>query len=165
MKINRLGILFLFVGMAGVIAYQYRLNRQLALFKTQYVSTAAGSVGHLINVLAILKLDQSEYARKAMVDTQQALIPLSLVLVTSPLEMESLDADAFAGLCKLVANADALFPLREGNQIEKLANGLLVSRLRSIEGNVKNESMMRSLRSGDQHRCDLQSHPLEKPAD
>jgi hypothetical protein len=165
MKINRLGILFLFVGMAGVIVYQYRLNRQLTLFNNQYVFTAAGSVGHLIDVLAVLKLDQSEYGRKAMVETREALIPLGLVLVTTPLEMESLNADAFAGLCKLVANADALFPLREGNQIEKLANGFLISRLRSIEGNVKNESMMRSLRFGDQHRCDLQRHPLEKPAD
>lgn len=165
MKINRIGILFLFVGMAAMIVYQYRLNRQLVLFQAEYISTAASSVGHLIDLLENLKQDQSESGRKAMFDIQGALTPLGLVLVTAPLEMESLDADAFAGLCKLVKYADTLFPLREGNQIEKLANGLLISRLRSIEGNVKNESIMRSLRSGDQHRCDVQSHSLEKPAD
>jgi multisubunit Na+/H+ antiporter MnhG subunit len=118
-------------------------------------ATTIASIGKLAGI--IIALDGTEFDAKKQItyDTKLVITQLTLLLISSKVNVEKLDANAFNGLCTLVVNADRIFPLTQDNSIESQVNLLLNSKLHEIEESIRTESNLRSLRIGDQKGCIL----------
>lgn len=153
----RLAIGVLVAGLAVVAGYEHLRSQRLAALNAESMATIASALGRVVSVLvAAPDAAKSLGSQQAAVELKAAIAPLTLTLIAGDLDVAALNADSFAGLCTLIANADRLFPIDERDSVDQQVNALLNARLHALQAAVRNESTARSLRPGDRHKCALQ---------
>lgn len=160
--ISRAAIGFAFLALIAGVLYEHATNRRLDSANAEALSAITSSAGRLTTALSALAPDQSSSAQSVAAEVRGALVPLSLVVVTAEVDVSSMSADSFAGLCMLVTHADRLFPSTSGNPVDQQVNRLLITRLQGLQAAIRNESAARLLRFGDRHKCELQGAGLSK---
>jgi hypothetical protein len=162
MKLARIALLIAVFCLIAIAVQQYVLRQRVAASNEAAQAAVTASFGSLIDAMTLLSSDPSETGKKAAAELKATLVSLSLVVVSGRPDMGSLNAQSFAGLCKLIARADSLFPTAQGDQIDQRLNALLNSQLNAMQASVRNESTARSLRPGDRHVCELQGLSVKK---
>jgi hypothetical protein len=144
-----------FLGLIAFTVYERNRNQRLTTLNEESVAAITYSLGRLTVALALLGTNSPLMTQKVVDELNSAIVPLSLVVISGNVDVASLKAESFAGLCLLIANADRLFPLNPGDPIVQQVNRLLNSQFHRLEATVKIESTARSLRPGDRHKCEL----------
>lgn len=142
--------------LVAAASYGYLQYRELANAHARSTAAVAATVGRLSAAMSDLEGRSSATDKEALEKVRLSITQLSLVLVVpGRLDIQALDADSFAGLCRVIADADRLFPREQGASVDAQVNRLLNEQLHAMHAAVKNESASRSLVPGDRHQCAL----------
>lgn len=134
-----------------ILCYSFILSYKFHELKNQYLSVVKNeiiSTGKIIDVY--LGSDEVKVRNKNILD---AIRLQSLTVSDGDFEIEKMDSQSFEGICKLVFNADVLFPIMDNEKIEGSIDKHLNLKLSAIKSKVNSVAMNRAIKMGGRVNC------------
>jgi hypothetical protein len=133
--------------------YIYMRFQQLKSIQMKNAMTGFSVAGNLIEIKNLIATENLDSKEKIATNLKTNITELTLSSLTNMGNVDNLDSSSFEGVCNLLAHSDLLFPKSNTKDVEGQINVMINLKLSGIEEEVRAESISRSRRLGDQHKC------------
>lgn len=147
-------ILVLIAMLLFTVVFQAILLKERRQEAIQLSGALCASTGSLVKIL-LSKANTVGTEDSVTSRLKESIRQQSLIILTLDVDVSQFDANAFEGICEIVARKDLLFPLSSTTTVIGVRNNFLNSKFADMRRVVLAETLARSARIADAHHCVL----------
>jgi hypothetical protein len=148
----RAAILVLIALLLFTAVFQAILLEERRQGAIQTSGALCASTGNLVKIL-LSNVGAIEAEDSVTSRLKESIRQQSLIILTLGVDVSQFDANAFEGICEIVARKDLLFPLSSTATVIGVRDNFLNSKFADMRRVILSEALVRSARIADAHHC------------